>query len=143
MIIHKQGQAHWEGDIKHGTGTISTQSGALDNQPYGFNTRFEGKAGTNPEELIGAAHAGCFSMALSLMLGEAGYTAESIDTVAVVSLEKVDGGFTISQVDLKSQVKLAGIDAEEFDKIIQQAKAGCPVSKLLNAKITLDYHLEN
>jgi len=143
MTIHKQGQAHWEGDIKQGKGTISTESGALDNQPYGFNTRFEGKAGTNPEELIGAAHAGCFSMALSLMLGEAGYTPESIDTVAVVSLEKVDGGFAISQVDLKSQVKLAGIEAETFDKIIQQAKAGCPVSKLLKAKITLDYHLEN
>ncbi len=143
MMIHKQGQAHWEGDIKQGKGTISTESGALNNQPYGFNTRFEGKAGTNPEELIGAAHAGCFSMALSLMLGEAGYTPESIDTVAVVSLEKVDGGFAISQVALKSQVKLTGIEAETFDKIIQQAKTGCPVSKLLKAKITLDYHLEN
>jgi len=143
MTIHKQGQAHWEGDIKHGKGTISTESGALDKQPYGFNTRFEGKAGTNPEELIGAAHAACFSMALSLMLGEAGHTPESIDTVAVVSLDKVDGGFAISQVELKSQIKLAGIEAEAFDKIIQQAKAGCPVSKLLNAKITLNYQLEN
>ncbi|MCS3433388.1 OsmC family protein [Klebsiella sp. BIGb0407] len=143
MTIHKQGQAHWEGNIKQGKGTISTESGALDKQPYGFNTRFEGKAGTNPEELIGAAHAGCFSMALSLMLGEAGHTAESIDTVAIVSLDKVDGGFAISQVELKSKIKLAGVDAEEFDKIIQQAKAGCPVSKLLNAKITLNYQLEN
>lgn len=143
MTIHKQGQAHWQGDIKHGKGTISTESGALDNQPYGFNTRFEGKAGTNPEELIGAAHAACFSMALSLMLGEAGFTPDSIDTVAVVSLDKVDGGFAISQVDLKSKITLPGIDAQAFDKIIQQAKAGCPVSKLLDTKITLDYQLKN
>lgn len=143
MTIHKKGQAHWEGDIKRGKGTISTESGALDQQPYGFNTRFEGKAGTNPEELIGAAHAACFSMALSLMLGEAGHVADSIDTVAVVSLDKVEGGFAISKVALQSKVKLPGIDNASFEEIIQQAKAGCPVSKLLNAEITLDYQLEN
>ncbi|MCW1876817.1 OsmC family protein [Erwinia sp. INIA-01] len=143
MTIHKKGQAHWEGDIKRGKGTISTESGALDNQPYGFNTRFEGKPGTNPEELIGAAHSACFSMALSLMLGEAGFTPESIDTVADVSLDKVDGGFGITKVVLQSKVKLPGIAKDEFDKIIQQAKAGCPISKLLSTEITLDYQLEN
>lgn len=143
MTIHKKGQAHWEGDIKRGKGTISTESGALANQPYGFNTRFEGKPGTNPEELIGAAHSACFSMALSLMLGEAGFTPESIDTVADVSLDKVDGGFGITKVALQSKVKLPGIAKDQFDKIIQQAKAGCPISKLLSTEITLDYQLEN
>lgn len=143
MTIHKKGQAHWEGNIKEGKGTISTESGALDQQPYGFNTRFEGKPGTNPEELIGAAHAACFSMALSLMLTEAGHVAKSIDTEANVSLDKVDGGFAISKVALQSKVKLPGIDKAKFDEIIQKAKAGCPVSKLLKAEITLDYQLEN
>ncbi|GAA3891514.1 MULTISPECIES: OsmC family protein [Gibbsiella] len=141
MTIHKKGQAHWEGDIKRGKGTISTESGALKQQPYGFNTRFEGKPGTNPEELIGAAHAGCFSMALSLMLGEEGYTPESIDTTANVSLDKVDGGFAITKIELTSTVKLPGIDESTFDKIINKAKAGCPVSQLLKAEITLQYTL--
>ncbi|WNN46095.1 MULTISPECIES: OsmC family protein [Winslowiella] len=143
MTIHKKGQAHWEGNIKQGKGYISTESGALEQQPYGFNTRFEGKAGTNPEELIAAAHSACFSMALSLMLGEEGFVPESIDTTADVSLDKVDGGFAISKVALKSQVKLPGIDDATFDKIINQAKAGCPVSKLLKAEITLEYQLDN
>ncbi|MFE8154280.1 OsmC family protein [Brenneria goodwinii] len=141
MTIHKKGQAHWEGDIKQGKGTISTESGALKQQPYGFNTRFEGKPGTNPEELIGAAHAGCFSMALSLMLGEEGYKPEAIDTTADVSLDKVDGGFAITKIALNSTVKLPGIDEATFDKIIQKAKAGCPVSQLLKAEITLQYKL--
>ncbi|CAK9885052.1 MAG: Peroxiredoxin OsmC [Candidatus Erwinia impunctatus] len=141
MTIHKKGQAHWEGDIKKGKGTISTESGALDAQPYGFNTRFEDKPGTNPEELIGAAHAACFSMALSLMLGNEGFTPESIDTEADVSLDKVDGGFKITRVALSSRITLPGIDADIFDKIITQAKQGCPVSQLLNADITLDYTL--
>ncbi|MDU5455038.1 OsmC family protein [Pseudescherichia vulneris] len=141
MTIHKKGQAHWEGDIKGGKGTISTESGALKQQPYGFNTRFEGAAGTNPEELIGAAHAGCFSMALSLMLGEEGYTPESIDTTADVSLDKVDGGFAITKIALTSTVKVPNIEKETFDKIINKAKAGCPVSQLLKAEITLDYTL--
>ncbi len=95
MAIHKKGLAHWEGDLKHGKGTVSTESGALSQQPYGFNTRFEGVKGTNPEELIGAAHAACFSMALSLMLSEEGYTATSIDTTAVVTLNKTDGGLRL------------------------------------------------
>lgn len=141
MTIHKHGSAHWSGDIKRGKGTVSTESGVLNQQPYGFNTRFEGEKGTNPEELIGAAHAACFSMALSLMLGEAGYTADSIDTTADVSLDKTDSGFAISKVALQSKVTVQGIDPQQFDGIIQKAKAGCPVSQLLKAEITLDYKL--
>lgn len=141
MTIHKHGSAHWSGDIKRGKGTVSTESGVLNQQPYGFNTRFEGEKGTNPEELIGAAHAACFSMALSLMLGEAGYTADSIDTTADVSLDKTDGGFAITKVALKSKVTVPCIAPQQFDGIIQKAKAGCPVSQLLKAEITLDYKL--
>ena len=141
MTIHKHGSAHWSRDIKRGKGTVSTESGVLNQQPYGFNTRFEGEKGTNPEELIGAAHAACFSMALSLMLGEAGYTADSIDTTADVSLDKTDGGFAITKVALKSKVTVPGIAPQQFDGIIQKAKAGCPVSQLLKADITLDYQL--
>ena len=141
MTIHKHGSAHWSGDIKRGKGTVSTESGILNQQPYGFNTRFEGEKGTNPEELIGAAHAACFSMGLSLMLGEAGYTADSIDTTADVSLDKTDGGFAITKVALKSKVTVPGIAPQQFDGIIQKAKAGCPVSQLLKAEITLDYKL--
>ncbi|MCR6468987.1 OsmC family protein [Enterobacter sp. HG048] len=141
MTIHKHGSAHWSGDIKRGKGTVSTESGVLNQQPYGFNTRFEGEKGTNPEELIGAAHAACFSMALSLMLGEAGYTADSIDTTADVSLDKTDGGFAITKVALNSKVTVPGIAPQQFDGIIQKAKAGCPVSHLLKAEITLDYKL--
>lgn len=141
MTIHKHGSAHWSGDIKRGKGTVSTESGVLNQQPYGFNTRFEREKGTNPEELIGAAHAACFSMALSLMLGEAGYTADSIDTTADVSLDKTDGGFAITKVALQSKVTVPGIAPQQFDGIIQKAKAGCPVSQLLKAEITLDYKL--
>ncbi|NWA60978.1 OsmC family protein [Pantoea sp. B9002] len=140
MTIHKKGSAHWEGDIK-GKGTVSTESGVLSNQPYGFNTRFEGEKGTNPEELIGAAHAACFSMALSLMLGNEGHKATSIDTTADVSLDKKDGGFAITKIALTSAIVLPGIDDAKFDEIIQKAKAGCPVSQVLNAEITLDYTL--
>lgn len=141
MTIHKKGQAHWEGDLKRGKGTVSTESGVLSQEPYGFNTRFEGAKGTNPEELIGAAHAACFSMALSLMLSEAGFTATSIDTVADVSLDKVEAGFAITRVALQSTISVPNIDAATFDPIIQKAKAGCPVSQVLNAEITLDYQL--
>ncbi|RAU52180.1 OsmC family peroxiredoxin [Pseudocitrobacter sp. RIT415] len=143
MTIHKKGQAHWEGDLKRGKGTVSTESGVLDQQSYGFNTRFEGAKGTNPEELIAAAHSACFSMALSLMLTEAGHAPTSIDTVADVSLDKVDGGFAITKVALQSKIVLPGIDSAKFDEIIQKAKAGCPVSQVLKAEITLDYQLDN
>ncbi|MEG3134383.1 OsmC family protein [Rouxiella sp. T17] len=141
--IHKYGQAHWEGDIKKGKGTITLESGALKDQPYGFNTRFEGKAGSNPEELIGGAHAACFSMALSLMLGEEGFTPESIDTKATVSLDKVGGGFAITAIKLESAVTLPGISDDKFDEIIKKAKEGCPVSQVLNADISLEYTLTN
>lgn len=141
MAIHKKGQAHWEGDLKSGKGTVSTESGALNQQPYGFNTRFEGVKGTNPEELIGAAHAACFSMALSLMLGEEGYTPTSIDTVAVVTLDKSASGFSITKVALQSQIVLPGIADAAFESIIHKAKAGCPVSQVLNAEVSLEYKL--
>lgn len=143
MTIHKKGQAHWEGDLKQGKGTVSTESGALKQQPYGFNTRFEDQPGTNPEELIGAAHAACFSMALSMMLGQAGHTPQSIDTTADVSLDKQGEGFAITKIALDSNIKLPGIDNAAFDEIINKAKAGCPVSQVLNAEITLKYKLEN
>ena len=139
--MNKFASAHWEGDIKKGKGTISTQSGALKEQPYGFNTRFEDEPGTNPEELIGAAHAGCFSMAFSLELGNAGYTADSIDTKAKVTLDKDGDGFSITKVHLDMTATIPGIDDAEFQKIANGAKEGCPVSKVLNADITLDAKL--
>ena len=139
--MNKFASAHWEGDIKKGKGTISTQSGALKEQPYGFNTRFEDEPGTNPEELIGAAHAGCFSMAFSLELGNAGYTADSIDTKAKVTLDKDNQGFSITKVHLDMTAKIPGIADAEFQDIAKMAKEGCPVSKALNAEITLDAKL--
>ncbi len=138
----KNASAVWQGGIKDGGGTISTESGVLKEAPYGFNARFEGGKGTNPEELIGAAHAGCFSMALSLMLGEAGMVAERIDTKAAVTLEKVGDGFTITASHLTVVVKMPGADAAKFAEIAAKAKAGCPVSKLLTATITMDARLE-
>lgn len=138
MSIIKKASAHWEGDLKNGIGSISTETGVLREAPYGFKARFEGGKGTNPEELIGAAHAGCFSMALSMILGNAGFTAESIDTQAEVSLDQVEGGFSISAVHLILKAKVPGASQEQFDELTKQAKEGCPVSKVLNAKITLD-----
>ena len=132
------GTAVWSGGIKDGIGNISTKSGALKEYPYGFASRFEGKPGTNPEELIGAAHAGCFTMALSLILGEAKLTAEKMETTAEVTLDKVEGGFAISAVHLTLKAKIPGADKATFDELTAKAKAGCPVSKLLNATITLD-----
>ena len=133
-----QGSAVWSGGIKDGKGAISTQSGALKDYPYGFTSRFEGKPGTNPEELIGAAHAGCFTMALSLILGEANLTAESMETTAQVTLDKVDDGFAITAVHLTLKAKVPGATQATFAELAGKAKAGCPVSKLLNAAITLD-----
>ena len=132
------GSAVWSGGIKDGKGAISTKSGALKDYPYGFASRFEGKPGTNPEELIGAAHAGCFTMALSLILGEAKLTAEHMETKADVTLEKQSDGFAITAVHLISKAKVPGADDAKFQELANKAKAGCPVSKLLNAKITLD-----
>lgn len=138
MKIDRKGSAHWEGGLKDGRGSISTQSGALDKRPYGFAMRFEGVPGTNPEELIGAAHAGCFTMALSLILGEAGLTADSLDTTATVTLEKLETGFTITAIHLKLEASIPGTDDAAFQALAAKAKANCPVSKLLNANITLD-----
>ena len=135
------GSALWQGGIKDGKGAISTKSGALKEYPYGFASRLEGKPGTNPEELIGAAHAGCFTMALSLILGEAKLTAERMDTTAEVTLEKVADGFAITAVHLTLKAKIPGADKAKFDELAAKAKAGCPVSKLLNTKITLDASL--
>jgi lipoyl-dependent peroxiredoxin len=140
--MKKRASAVWKGGLKDGKGTISTESGVLSNAPYGFTARFENGAGTNPEELIGAAHAGCFSMALSAQLGEAGMVAESINTTATVTLEKVEGGFSIPAVHLDVTAKIPGADRPAFEAAANKAKTGCPVSKLLNAKITMDARLE-
>jgi len=136
--MKKFGKAVWRGGIKEGKGTISTESGALKEYPYGFSSRFEGKPGTNPEELIGAAHAGCFAMALSLILGEAKLTAEQMDAKAEVTLDKVDDGFSITSVHLTLRVKISGVDEAKFVELANKAKSGCPVSKLIKAAITLD-----
>lgn len=138
MSIVKKASAHWEGDLKSGIGSISTETGVLREAPYGFKARFEGGKGTNPEELIGAAHAGCFSMALSMILGNANLEADSIDTTADVTLDQVDGGFAITAVHLTLKAKIPGATQEQFEKLTNDAKEGCPVSKVLNAKITLD-----
>ena len=132
------GTAQWRGGLKDGIGAISTKSGALKDYPYGFAARFEGKPGTNPEELIGAAHAGCFTMALSLILGEAGLTAEQMNTQADVTLVKLEDGFAITKVHLTLRAKIPGTDEAKIQELAAKAKAGCPVSKLLKAEITLD-----
>lgn len=140
--MKKTASAIWQGGLKDGKGRISTESGALKDNPYGFNTRFEGQPGTNPEELIGAAHAGCFSMALSKLLGEAGFTAERIDTTAEVTLDKQADGFAITAVHLILNAKVPGATDAQFLEVANKAKAGCPVSKVLNASISLDATLE-
>lgn len=137
----KKGSAVWRGTIKEGKGSISTETGALKDAPYGFGSRFSSEAGTNPEELIAAAHAACFSMALSLMLGEAGHVAESISTDAEVRIEKKDDGFTIVSSHLNVNANVPGIPENLFNEIAGQAKTGCPVSKLLNAEISMDARL--
>ena len=137
----RQAEAEWKGDLKGGTGRVKTGSGGYEGN-YSFATRFENGAGANPEELLGAAHAGCFSMALSAQLGEAGMKAESINTTATVSLEKVEGGFAITAVHLDLTANIPGADKAAFEKAANNAKAGCPVSKLFNAKITLDAKLQ-
>ncbi len=137
MAITRRGSARWQGDLKSGKGTVSTASGALQEQPYGFNTRFEDKPGTNPEELIGAAHASCYSMALALNIAEAGFVAEAIDTLAEVELEKVADGFSITAVHLKVKASVPKLDKARFQELAEKTKHGCPVSKVLKAEITL------
>ncbi|WP_323763426.1 OsmC family protein [Marinovum sp.] len=140
-MIKKSGSANWTGGLKDGSGTVSTESGVLDKVNYGFNKRFEGETGSNPEELIAAAHASCYSMALSMILGEAGFTADDISTKATVSLEQKDGGFAVTASHLVLEAKVPGASEEEFMKAANTAKDGCPISKLLNAEITLDAKL--
>jgi osmotically inducible protein OsmC len=132
------GTAKWQGGLKDGKGAITTKSGALKDYPYGFAARFEGQPGTNPEELIGAAHAGCFTMALSLILGDAGFTADQMDTKAEVTLVKQDDGFAITKSALTLRAKIPGIDEAKFKELAGMAEKNCPVSKLLKAEITLD-----
>jgi lipoyl-dependent peroxiredoxin len=141
MALQRKGSAQWKGGLKDGKGTVSTASGVLKGTPYSFSSRFEGQQGTNPEELIGAAHAGCFSMALSSQLDAAGLKAESIDTTATVSLEKLEGGFAVTSVHLEVRAKVPGADQAKFDESAKKAKEGCPISKLLNTKITMDAKL--
>jgi osmotically inducible protein OsmC len=129
--------AQWRGDLKAGNGTVSTASGVLSNSPYSFRTRFEDGKGTNPEELLAAAHAGCFSMALSAQLAQAGLTAESIDTECTIALEKQPDGFAITESHLELTAKVPGATQESFDTAVQAAKTGCPVSKLYKTNITL------
>lgn len=137
MKINRNGSATWVGGIKDGKGSISTESGALKAYPYGFSSRFEGLPGSNPEELLGAAHAACFTMALSLILGEAGLKADTMSTSAKVTLEQVEGGFAISAVHLTLSATVPGVDQASFESLAGKAKAGCPVSKVLKADITM------
>jgi lipoyl-dependent peroxiredoxin len=141
--MQKKASAVWMGDLKTGKGSISTESGVLSNAPYGFVSRFEGGPGTNPEELIGAAHAGCFSMALSVQLGTASLKADKIATSATVTMDKLEQGWTVTAVHLEVRAKVPGADQASFEKSANAAKAGCPISRLLNAKITMDAKLES
>ena len=137
----RKASAVWKGSLKEGKGTVSSDSGVLSNTPYSFATRFESAKGTNPEELIAAAHAGCFTMALSAQLGTAGITPESLETTASLSLDKLDSGWAITKIHLDVTARIPGADKAAFDKATENAKAGCPVSKLLLAEITLTARL--
>ena len=140
--MKRSATAVWQGDLKSGKGALTTASTTLNSAQYSFSTRFENGVGTNPEELLAAAHAGCFSMALSAQLGAAGLTAESINTVCTVTIDKVEGGFAITESHLDVKVKMPGADKAKFDQAAGEAKAGCPLSKVLNAKVTMDATLE-
>ncbi|WOI55179.1 OsmC family protein [Palleronia sp. LCG004] len=141
-MIKKHGSANWKGSLKEGNGTVSTQTGVLDKQNYGFKSRFEGGTNTNPEELIGAAHAACYSMALSMILGQSDLTPDSIDTKATVSLDEVDGGFAVTKIHLDVTASIPGADDAKFQEAAQAAKEGCPISKLVTgAEITMDAKL--
>jgi len=139
--MKRSGHAVWRGGLKDGRGTVSTDSRVLSDAPYNFRMRFENEKGTNPEELIAAAHAACFSMALSLFLGQEGLTAETIDTRATVTLEEVGGGFAVTSSHLETTVKIPNADRAKFEKAAEGAKSGCPISKLLNARITMEAKL--
>ncbi|MFI0472730.1 OsmC family protein [Halomonas sp. HMF6819] len=139
--MDSKANAHWEGGLKDGKGKIATESGAVD-AGYSFKQRFEGEKGTNPEELIGAAHAGCFSMALSMILGDKGYTADAIDTQATVTLSQSDQGFDISKIHLDVEATVSGADDAAFQEAAETAKANCPVSKVLKAEVTMNAKLK-
>lgn len=141
--MKRKANAHWEGSLKEGKGTVSTESGVLSQQQYSFRTRFEDGNGTNPEELLGAAHAGCFSMALSMILGESGHMPDSIDTNANVTLSEGSDGFEISAIHFDLTAKIPGIDRETFLEAANTAKMNCPVSKALKSEITMDARLED
>ena len=140
--MKRSAQAKWQGDLKTGTGSISTASGMLATSPYSFHSRFEQGAGTNPEELLAAAHAGCLTMALSAQLAQAGLKAENLETLCTITLEQKDGSFGITESHLQLKAKVPGATKEAFDKATSAAKSGCPVSKLFNTTITLEAQLE-
>jgi len=141
--MQRTASAQWKGGLKDGKGTVSTQSGVLSQTQYSFSTRFENGVGTNPEELVAAAHAGCFSMALSAQLGNANMTAQSIDTKAALTFEKTDAGFTVTAINLDVKARIPGGDKAAFDKAAEEAKKNCPISRLLNTKITMTASLES
>ena len=137
----RKASAVWKGSLKEGKGTISTESGVLSNTQYSFSTRFENGKGTNPEELIAAAHAGCFTMAFSAQLGNAGITPESLETTAALTMEKLDSGWTVTKIHLDVAARIPGADKAAFDKAAEEAKAGCPISRLLKAEISMTARL--
>ena len=141
--MQRSADAQWRGDLKSGAGTISTASGTLSQTPYSFHSRFEQGKGTNPEELLAAAHAGCFTMAVSAQLAQAGLKADSLNTTCRITLDKTDGGFGITESHLELKAKIPGATKEAFEKATEAAKSGCPVSKLYDTKITLDARLES
>ena len=141
--MERKATAVWQGDLRHGKGTLTTESKVLADTPYSFSTRFEGKPGTNPEELLGAAHAGCFTMALSAQLGEAGIKPERIETTATITFEKLDTGFTITRSHLDVAVKAPGAERAKFEQAADKAKTGCPLSKVLKAEVTMNARLES
>jgi len=139
----RKASALWNGTLKDGKGTVTTESGVLAQTPYSFRSRFETGTGTNPEELIAAAHAGCFTMALSAQLSAAGFTPESLATSAALSLDKLDSGWTVTKIQLEVTARVPGITNENFQKVAADAKANCPISRLLKAEITLKATLAN
>jgi len=141
--MERKATAVWHGDLRHGKGSLTTESKVLADTPYSFSTRFEGKPGTNPEELLGAAHAGCFTMALSAQLGEVGIKPERIETTATITFEKLDSGFTITRSHLDVAVKAPGADQAKFEQAADKAKTGCPLSKVLKAQVTMNARLES
>ncbi|HSB45387.1 MAG TPA: OsmC family protein [Nitrospira sp.] len=140
--MKRTASAVWQGDLKSGKGTVSTESGVLSKTQYSFGTRFENGKGTNPEELIGAAHAGCFTMALSAQLGNAGLVADRLESTATLSFEKLEAGWTVTEIHLDVRGRVPKADQAAFERAAAAAKTGCPISRLLNTTITMDATLE-